>query len=119
MEDRFQCQGCGRVMTVAKDGQDTIDSHKNVHGLVINVGPEPAEPEVKVSYVFQAENQDGDWVGVDQPMASTGPESYAAAQDHREQIAEIFRAAGITRYRRIRAVKVVVTSEITVGSVSV
>ena len=33
--DRFSCQGCGKIMTE----QGEVADHKNLHGLVINIGP--------------------------------------------------------------------------------
>jgi hypothetical protein len=30
---RFQCQGCGKILT-----EDKVAAHKEIHGLVINIG---------------------------------------------------------------------------------
>lgn len=47
--DRFECQGCHVIVTADAD----VEDHKQRHGLIINIGPEP-HPEI----VYRMDGED-------------------------------------------------------------
>lgn len=56
LPDRFRCEGCGRVV-----GADEVEAHKQIHGLVTNIGPDREKPVTVTQFVVEMLNKEGTW----------------------------------------------------------